>query len=430
MEKRTINVLNDHYYYEKLPNGLQVYMFPGKDKSIWGINFLTLFGAKVNDFKKDSEDEYHHVPLGTAHFLEHQLFQLDNGSSIEDKFKSLGVSANASTSQERTRYTVDGNRNFKASLVTLLDYVQNPHFSDQGTSKEKGIIIEEERMVKNKTSYVAYIESNKALFHNYYYKYPVIGYESEILSIKTEDLKLCYDYFYHPSQMYLIIYGNFNYHEAIEIVRNNQASKTFPKPFNLTIKKITEPQEVVMPLVIKEHDVSSPLITINYKIPFIIFKDANISLLEALFIINYILKNNFGSTSELGQYIFDSNLTDGGLYHDVDYYGDYIVITFTYRSNFSEKIETMITEKLEKLEYDEKTFSRFKKVSLSRFITDSEFKANYESLLIGYLINNEDFPDDRYNTILNYSFENIKLLIDNLDLSNKSIVKLMPMKKQ
>ena len=118
------------------------------------------------------------------------------------------------------------------------------------------------------------------------------------------------------------------------------------------------------------------------------------------------------------------------MYHDVDYYGDYIVITFTYRSNFSEKIETMITEKLEKLEYDEKTFSRFKKVSLSRFITDSEFKANYESLLIGYLINNEDFPDDRYNTILNYSFENIKLLIDNLDLSNKSIVKLMPMKKQ
>ena len=159
MEKINIEKTNEVLYFHKLNNGLEIYIVPNNNQKNFYITFNTRFGSNNTEFKKNNESSYTKVPNGIAHYLEHLMFNMEDGSAFE-YFSKLGASINAFTTYDLTCYEVFSSTYFKENLNYLLDYVQTPYFTEKIVDNERGIITEEISMYNNnpntELTYAAY----------------------------------------------------------------------------------------------------------------------------------------------------------------------------------------------------------------------------------------------------------------------------------
>ena len=109
-------------------------------------SFVSKFGGLDIEFIPIGEKDYVKMPAGIAHFLEHKLFEQENDPKVHDFYKQSGTYVNAMTGYKRTKYIINGPKNFKRNLEFLLDFVESPYFTDENIEKEKGIIIEEAKI--------------------------------------------------------------------------------------------------------------------------------------------------------------------------------------------------------------------------------------------------------------------------------------------
>ena len=178
-------------YKEKLPNGLTVMIIPKKNIQkkyiIWG----THYGSNDNKFIVPGENEPIEVPKGVAHFLEHKMFEQENGVNSLDKLTSMGVSANAYTTNDHTAYLYECTDNFYEALDEFMDYVQHPYFTDQNVEKEKGIIGQEIRMYDDYPEWRVYLNALEAMYHTNPVKLDVTGTIETISHIDKDILYKC-----------------------------------------------------------------------------------------------------------------------------------------------------------------------------------------------------------------------------------------------
>ena len=140
MIKEIENRLLDEKYYEiDHASGLKILVMPKKGYTTASATFGTKYGSIDTAFKKSGEGKVITVPEGTAHFLEHKLFESEEIDAFE-RFSKTGANANAFTSFDRTCYLFSCADNFYENLQTLLDFVQSPYFTQQTVKKEQGII--------------------------------------------------------------------------------------------------------------------------------------------------------------------------------------------------------------------------------------------------------------------------------------------------
>lgn len=139
----------------KLDNGLNVYIFPKKDYVKQYAMLSVNFGSNDIEFIDVKNGRKRNMPLGIAHFLEHQLFE-DKEKSIFDKFADLGASANAYTNFDSTNYLFSSSSNFEDSLINLIEFVQDPYFSEENVKKEQGIIVQEIKMYQDNPYWKSY----------------------------------------------------------------------------------------------------------------------------------------------------------------------------------------------------------------------------------------------------------------------------------
>ena len=59
------------------------------------------------------------APMGIAHFLEHKLFENEDGSDTFARFAALGASANAFTSNAMTAYYFDSTEKFEENFLVI-----------------------------------------------------------------------------------------------------------------------------------------------------------------------------------------------------------------------------------------------------------------------------------------------------------------------
>ena len=74
MKKITINKINEDIYYEKLDNGMDVYLYINNNIHNNYVTFTTKYGSVYNDFVPIGESKIRSFPKGIAHFLEHKVF--------------------------------------------------------------------------------------------------------------------------------------------------------------------------------------------------------------------------------------------------------------------------------------------------------------------------------------------------------------------
>ncbi|MBS4199022.1 insulinase family protein [Bacillus sp. FJAT-49732] len=218
--------INETLFYEKLDNGLQVYVLPKLGFNKTFATFTTNYGSIDHQFKPLGKDEYIRVPDGIAHFLEHKMFEKEEGDVFQ-KFSKQGASANAFTSFSRTAYLFSSTSDVEKNLITLMDMVQEPYFTEKSVEKEKGIIGQEIRMYDDNPDWRLFFGTIENMYHHHPVKIDIAGTVESISHITADLLYECYHTFYHPSNMLLFIVGPVNPEEMMNLVRSNQSKKQY-----------------------------------------------------------------------------------------------------------------------------------------------------------------------------------------------------------
>ena len=248
-----------------MANGLQVYLLPkmGFEKT-YGL-FSTKFGAIDTTFIPLNKDEMIKVEDGIAHFLEHKMFDMSDGDASE-KFAKLGASTNAFTSSSRTAYLFSTTSNEYACIELLLDFVQKLEITPESVEKEKGIIGQEIKMYDDDPDWQVYFGSIQNLYQQHPVAVDIAGTVETVNRTDKDMLELCYNTFYHPSNMMIFVVGNIDPDKAMATIKENQDKKNFSLANPIVLKKVNEPKEIKTKEKVLTMDVEMNKIIVSIKV--------------------------------------------------------------------------------------------------------------------------------------------------------------------
>lgn len=264
MHKVHFEHLQETLYNETLENGLDVYILPKKGFSKTFVTFTTKYGSIDRTFVPQGKEEEVTVPDGIAHFLEHKMFEKEEGDVFQ-KFSVLGGSANAFTSFTRTAYLFSATNKLYENTEVLLDFVQEPYFTEETVEKEKGIINQEITMYDDLPDWRLYFGAIENLYHAHPVKIDIAGTIESIDEITAAHLYECYETFYHPSNMVLFIVGAVDPDEMITFIKKNQATKTFKEQADIIRNFPEEPKTAAISERTIEMDVTKPKLSFGMK---------------------------------------------------------------------------------------------------------------------------------------------------------------------
>lgn len=264
MEQLHFEQLDETLFHEKLSNGLSVYILPKKGFSKTYVTFTTKYGSIDRSFVPIGKTEAVTVPDGIAHFLEHKMFEKEEGDVFQ-KFSQFGASANAYTSFTRTAYLFSATENLYENTETLLDFVQEPYFTEKTVEKEKGIIGQEITMYDDNPDWRLYYGVIENMYKEHPVKIDIAGTIESIDNITADHLYECYQTFYHPSNMLLFIVGAVDPNEMIDFVKKNQSQKQFAEPEKIDRIFPEEQKEAAVDRRTLQMDVQKPKMYVGLK---------------------------------------------------------------------------------------------------------------------------------------------------------------------
>ena len=419
MNKIPLNKLDLDLYHEVLNNGLNVYMIPNNKINNVYATYTTAYGSYDSEFIPIGQNEYIKVPDGIAHFLEHKMFEQEDGIDPFTFFSKNGADVNAYTRFFGTTYLFSGVDKFKENLEYLLSYVESPYFTDQNVEKEKGIILQELKMHKDNPYRAGEIKIIENSFVINPIRIPVIGTEESIKSITKEDLYSCYETFYNPSNMVLVITGNFDVEEAIQTIKNIEDKRDVRTSNKIISKIYDEPDNVL-----KEEDtltlsVGIPKVFIGIKLnidKLLKHYDKNV-LLRYL---NIYMNIKFGDVSLLQEDLINKDIINTDIGIDKIYTDKHLLYMIFADTDKIDEFIDEVTKSLKDININEEDFIRKKKIFLASniSISDNIYSLN-EKVINEYLLNKEIITDC-YQIYDKLNYQELIDIIKSLDFSNIS----------
>ena len=214
MKKHEMINMDLDLYEEELANGLKVYLLPMENVNNYSINYTTNYGSV--DTKYHKHNKIISTPSGVAHFLEHKMFEQESGEDVHSHFAANSTYDNAFTGYFNTTYLCEGNKNFKEEFLSVFNLDED--FTEENISKEQGIISEEIKMRLDNYFVKLIEESRKGIFVLPEYKDRIAGSIESIKKITPKILYDCYNTFYVPNNMRIVITGKFNIDDAMKII--------------------------------------------------------------------------------------------------------------------------------------------------------------------------------------------------------------------
>ena len=424
MNKIPLKGLDEVVFHEKLDNGLNVYVLRKKEYNTFSCYFITNFGALTDEFIPINEKKYHRFPKGVAHFLEHKMFEQEKGPSVMEKFSSLLGSCNAFTNYEYTAYYVNGSDNFKENLLFLIDYVQSPYFTDENVEKEKGIINEERLMTLDQPSRTFMMQRLSNIFNKYEYGKSVVGEEEDIFKITKDDLYRCYNTFYNPSNMSIIVVSNKDEEKVINIIKKNQNKKDFDKQEKIKIKEVKEDKKVHKENMIMYDNIEKPKVSYNIKINLNdVDKDYDIIGLS----LKILLASNFSKISDLNLNLKNKNIIDSDLIFSVEKFIDYGVITVRTTTTEDDKFIKEIKNKFNNLDLDKEKFNLIKKTYIANTVYSFTTTHGIMHYLLDEYFDKKTIEGDYFTKLKEFKYEKYIEIINKIDFSNVNITIMKPL---
>ena len=355
-------------YYDKLDCGLEVFIMPRKDYSASYAIFGTKYGSVDSVFVVPGEDEPTYVPDGIAHYLEHKMFDMPDGSNIFDKFSRLGANANAFTSFNMTAYLFSAADFVEENLEILMDYVQTPYFTEESVQKEQGIIGQEIGMYDDSPTWRVFFNFLGCLYKDHPVKKDVAGTVESISHITADYLYKCYNTFYNLSNMTIFVTGDFDPEKIGEVIEKNVKNN---KPFEEEIKKIypDEPQNIVKDYAEQKLSVAMPMFMFGFK-----DNDTGYSgdlLLKKYLEMNILQRMLFGKSTKLYKELYEEGLINDSFSVDFTMQPDYAYSEFGGEAKEPEKVYKRVLEEIERVKQEglsEDDYNRAKKVLWGEYI--------------------------------------------------------------
>ena len=422
MKKIKLENTNEVLYYDKLDNGLEVYMLPNNNVNKFYLTLNTRFGSINTKFKYDNKE--YDMPKGIAHYLEHLSFNMEDGS-VFDHYSKIGSSINAFTTYDITSYNVTSNNRFKENLEYLLEYVYTPYFTKELFQSEKGVIEEEVKMYKDDPGMTIVNGTLNNVFVNDERKYLVGGTVKDVKSIKLEDVITCYNAYYNPKNMFLIITGNFNPNEALAITSEQMNKLNINNDFNVKDIYPKEPEKVNKKEEIIKMNVDKPKVSIGIKIPKNNFKSLKIDNYLLKIYISSILDINFGNTSLLLE-----ELQKGSIVDDLDYTviesNDYFIVLILSSTYYPEYFKDKIIEKFNSLNIEDSDLKRVAKVNISNYILLFDSAVAVNNYIMDEVMDNNEVNTGFMNIMRNLNIDTCKKVLTKLNNYDYTICKIMP----
>lgn len=372
------NKIQEKVYEEKLSNGLTVFVIPKKTEKkyiIWGVKYGSI------DAHFQMEDKEITVPDGIAHYMEHKLFEQSNGTNSLDVLTSIGVNANAYTTNNHTAYLFeDSNDKFFQGLDEYMNYIQNPYFTDENVEKERGIIEQEIMMYDDYPDWKLYMNAMKAMYHKNPINIDVAGTKETIAEITKEKLYEAYNCFYRPENMAIVVCGNIEPEQVLNEIKTRMTLQNL----NQKVQRIypEEPESIVKPRIEAEMNITRPLFMIGYKDA--VKAENQIKKELALEMAFNIL---IGDSSELYQNLYENGLLQSQpsfIYENSETYSHLLIQG---QSEKYDEVITKIEEAVENLKQNEiktEEFERIKKKLYGEYVKSYN---DVESIATSFLQN-------------------------------------------
>lgn len=381
MNKIEYESLQETVYTETMANGLKVTVIPKpRFNKTYGL-FTTHYGSVDTKFVPIGLEQFATVPDGVAHFLEHKMFEKEEGDVFQ-KFSALGASANAFTSFTRTSYLFSATQHVLENIELLLDFVQTPYFTEETVEKEKGIIAQEIQMYEDNPDWRLSFAVLKNLFPDHPLHVDIAGTVESIQEIRPEDLYMSYDTFYHPSNMQLLVVGAVDPEAIFATVRKNQAQKEYiamPEP---TRYHYVQSKESIIHESTLEMEVFRPKVVVGGRY-FGPFPEDPKEKKRFEFAARYGLDLLFGDTSPIYGEWYEEGIIDDSFYHDFNLEEDLCYFELGGDSNdphrFARLLETVLFN-LPLQVITEERLERLKKRHLGRLfhsLNSVEYIANH-----------------------------------------------------
>ncbi len=262
-QTRESALVGEQYTKYTHPEGLEIYILK-KDTSTAFALLGTKYGSLHNSFYTP-DGRLVRVPEGIAHFLEHKLFCCEDGSDAFERFSALGADANAYTSFNCTAYHFSCSENFYESLGELVDFVTHPYFTEDSVKKEVPIITEEIAMCDDNPYNRCFYGMLEGMYRTHAIRDNICGTAESIKKISAEQLYMCYEHFYRPDNMLLVVCGDVDEVQVLSTV-DAHLPDTFKRGAEgRRVASAQEPREVYRAYTEQSMPTAKPLFTLGFK---------------------------------------------------------------------------------------------------------------------------------------------------------------------
>ncbi len=403
--------IKEKAYVEKLENGLTVIIIPKVNTNKKYIMWGTHFGSIDNHFIMPKTGEEVYIPDGVAHFLEHKMFEQENGKNSLDVLMALGIDANAYTTNDHTAYLFECSNKFYEGLDELMDYVQHPYFTDENVEKEKGIIAQEIKMYDDDPGWRMYINAMDCMYKNNPVKLDIAGTVESISKITPDVLYKCYNTFYNPSNMTMVVCGDFVPEDLLEEIKKRLVKK---EPQG-EIKRIYPPKEnkINKPYKEDEMEVSMPIFAIGYKDNEEL-KENRENIIKKHIAIEILLNIAIGKSSDLYKELYESGdlLAEPDL--DYEFSDEYAHVLISGQSTNPKKIYEKVKETFEKYKQDgldEEHFNRIQRKIYGDYVVEYNSVGDIARMFLSdkmKQINSFDYIEEYFQVTKEYTEDVLK----------------------
>ena len=326
--------------WKVLPSGLTVLVRPMPGYSSTHVIFATKFGSIDRDFRLGQREV--HLPAGVAHFLEHKMFEDQDGDAFA-KYAKTGANANAFTSFDRTCYLFTATQQLDESLDVLLGMVTHPYFTTQTIAKEQGIIGQEIKMYDDSPDWRLITGLFECLYHNHPIRSDIAGTVDSIAGITPEMLYDSCKAFYAPGNMVLAAAGNTTMEQILAACQRHGLMEPWASE---QVQRLCPPEPMTLAATEKTltMPVSKPCFGVGFKEEPLAPGDLRT---EALY--DLILSCITGGMSPLYRRLYDQGLVNPGFGGEVLRVDGCCCILFTGESDDPDTVRQLLLEEIRRV---------------------------------------------------------------------------------
>ncbi len=417
--------LEKKVYYEVLDNGLSIYMIPYTDKKNFYISYATRFGSTTTEFVPFGKKRQIKVPNGIAHFLEHKMFESKTGENPFTFGSKHGTGYNAMTSFDSTQYVCFGTKDFNENLEFLLNFVNEAYFTDENVEKEKGIIAEEIKMYEDMPEAVLENKLRENTYRHHPKRVDIAGTIEDVYKITKEDLYNCYNTFYKPNNMFLLIVGAFDKDKALKIIKDTVNQPKYNKSGIIVLKKYKEPDSVLKKYEEIKANVQVPKVGVALKINKDKLKYKDDFKLDLY--LQMILNIMFGMSSDFRESLREEMIATS-FYTEMEIADNFRVLDFVAESTHPDKFIELLNKYLNNIEVKEEDLERLKKVWIANEVKMIDVIDNTVYNQFDDIIKYKDIIPNKVDIIRSLNKSEIDKIISSIKVGNTATVVMLPNK--